>query len=303
MGENDTSLKKATTPKVSIGIPVRNGENFLEEAIKSVLDQTFSDLELIISDNGSTDRTPDICRKYAKRDKRIRFVRYEENIGAVENFNRGFQLSRGEYFKWLAHDDYIHPKFLEKCVKILDKNNSVHLVYSKAMAVNEQGDPIKDYSSDLKLDSDLPRKRLFESICVSHPLMEIFGLIRSSALRKTRLLGKYSSADRVLLAEMALLGKAQRIPEYLIFNRLHPKQHYKVYTTRQARGEWWNPKLKNKITFPHWRLMWEFFKSVKRSSVKGADRRQCYFILIIWIKKHMGYLIRNLFFLDRYWKK
>ena len=91
MGENNTSLKK-TTPKVSIGIPVQNGENFLEEAIKSILDQTFSDLELIISDNGSTDRTPDICRKYAKRDKRIRFVRNEENIGASENFNNLFKL-------------------------------------------------------------------------------------------------------------------------------------------------------------------------------------------------------------------
>jgi len=301
MGENNTSLKK-TTPKVSIGIPVQNGENFLEEAIKSILNQTFSDLELIISDNASTDKTPDICRKYAKRDKRIRYVRNEENIGASENFNNLFKFSKGEYYLSISHDDYFHPDFLKKSVEILDNDKSIHLVHSKTMAVNEKGIPIQDYSSDLDLDSESPSKRLYNSICISHPIMEIFGLIRSSTLRKTTLMGKYTSADRILLAEIALLGKCHIIQEYLFYNRLHKKQHYKIYPTRQERAVWWDPNLKNVKTFPHWRLLLELYRAIKNSPVNGKEKRQCYFILIIWIKKHMGYLIRNLFLLDRNWK-
>ena len=302
MGENNTSLKKKTTPKVSIGIPVQNGENFLEEAIKSILNQTFSDLELIISDNASTDKTPDICRKYAKRDKRIRYVRNEENIGASENFNNLFKFSKGEYYLSVSHDDYFHPDFLKKSVDILDNNKSIHLVHSKTMAVNEKGIPIQDYSSDLDLDSESPSKRLYNSICVSHPIMEIFGLIRSSTLRKTTLMGKYTSADRILLAEIALLGKCHIIQEYLFYNRLHKKQHYNIYPTRQERAVWWDPNLKNVKTFPHWRLLLELYRSIKNSPIKGKEKRQCYFILIIWIKKHIGYLIRNLFLRDRNWK-
>src|SRR5690242_6344650 len=101
-----------TSPKVSIGLPVYNGERFLAEAIDSVLAQTFTDFELIISDNASTDRTPEICKAYAEKDSRIRYYRNEENQGASWNFNRVFELSRGMCFQWLAHDDYIAPGFL-----------------------------------------------------------------------------------------------------------------------------------------------------------------------------------------------
>ena len=294
--------KKQNFPKVTIAIPVQNGERFLEEAIKSVLNQTFTDLELIITDNGSTDKTPEICKKYTLIDERVRFESCKENIGASKNFNKGFRLSQGKYFQWLAHDDYIHPTFIEKAVEILDKYCTINLVYSKTKAVNENRETIQDYSSDVKINSEHPSKRLYESICRSHPLMEVFGLMRSSALKETKLIGNFSSSDRVLLAEMALLGKAELIPEYLFFNRLHPHQHYKVYTTRQTRGEWFDPKLKNKITFPHWRLMWEFIKSVRRSPVKGREKGKCYFVVCIWIRSKLGYLIRNILYLDSQWR-
>jgi glycosyltransferase involved in cell wall biosynthesis len=300
--DDEIPLNTKNNPKVSIGIPVRNGENFLEIAIVSVLNQTFLDLELIISDNNSSDSTPEICKKYAEKDKRVRFVRYDKNVGASENFNRVFKIARGKYFLWLAHDDYIHPEYIEKCVNILEQDDSIHIVYSKALAVDKKGETIKDYSSNLDLDSEIPSVRLFNSICVSHPLMEIFGLMRSSTLRDTRLFGKYSSADRVILAEMALLGKAYQIPEYLFFNRIHEKQHYMTHKTRHERVSWWNPKLKNKKVFPHWRLLWEFFKSIKYSHLKKEDKGQCYFILLLWCRKRMGYLIRNLFLLDKSWK-
>jgi len=112
-------------PKVSIGLPVYNGENYLRNALESILDQTFRDFEVIISDNASTDRTGEICREYAAKDPRIRYCRNDRNLGAAGNFNRAFELSSGEYFKWAAHDDVIERDFLSSCVSVLDEDPSV----------------------------------------------------------------------------------------------------------------------------------------------------------------------------------
>ncbi len=87
-------------PKVSIGLAVYNGEKYLGQAIDSILAQTFTDFELIISDNASTDRTPEICKKYAAQDARIRYHRNPTNIGGANNENQTFRMSRGEYFRW-----------------------------------------------------------------------------------------------------------------------------------------------------------------------------------------------------------
>ena len=96
-------------PTVSIGMPVYNGVPFLNEALDSILAQTYRDFELVISDNASTDETESICRAYAASDPRIRYYRQQENLGAMPNFNRVCELSRGQYFKWAACDDVCSP--------------------------------------------------------------------------------------------------------------------------------------------------------------------------------------------------
>jgi glycosyltransferase involved in cell wall biosynthesis len=111
--------------KVSIGLPVYNGEDFLKYAIDSLLAQTFRDFELIISDNASTDNTPKICQEYVLRDKRIRYIRQNNNMGALWNFNFVLKQSNKEYFIWVSSDDKLHPEFLEKNVGILEKNKNV----------------------------------------------------------------------------------------------------------------------------------------------------------------------------------
>src|SRR3954470_1068595 len=92
-------------PRVSIGLPVYNGQRFLAPAVSSLLAQTFADFELVICDNASTDDTEAICRRFAERDPRVRYHRNEQNVGAAPNFNRALALSTGQYFKWAAHDD------------------------------------------------------------------------------------------------------------------------------------------------------------------------------------------------------
>ena len=99
-------------PRVSIGMPVYNGEKYLEEAIQSILAQTYSDFELVISDNASTDKTQEICLEYAARDSRVRYHRNEKNLGAAPNYNRTFELSTGQYFKWADYDDLLAEEFL-----------------------------------------------------------------------------------------------------------------------------------------------------------------------------------------------
>jgi glycosyltransferase involved in cell wall biosynthesis len=111
--------------KVSIGLPVYNGEDFLKYAIDSLLSQTFRDFELIISDNASTDTTPKICQEYVLRDKRIRYIRQNKNMGALWNFNFVLKQSNKEYFIWVSSDDKLHPEFLQKNIDILEKNKNV----------------------------------------------------------------------------------------------------------------------------------------------------------------------------------
>ena len=129
------------SPRLSIGLPVYNGERYLAEAFDCFLAQSFQDFEIIICDNASTDRTAEICRSYAQRDPRLRYYRNEKNLGAIPNFNRVFELSRSRFFKWAAHDDLYHPRYIETCIRILDENPDVILAHSKTAFVDDRGAP------------------------------------------------------------------------------------------------------------------------------------------------------------------
>ncbi len=113
-----------TTPKVSIGMPVYNGEPFIREALDSLLAQTFTDFDLIISDNASTDGTEAICQEYAAKDKRIRYIRQTENRGATANFQFVLDEAVGEYFMWAAADDRWGELFVEENFNFLTQNFS-----------------------------------------------------------------------------------------------------------------------------------------------------------------------------------
>ena len=110
---NNSMEQKHPIPKVTIGMPVYNGERHIREALNSLLAQSFKDFELIISDNASTDSTGSICREYTHRDERIRYVRQSENRGIVANFQFVLDEARGEYFMWAAHDDVWDARWIE----------------------------------------------------------------------------------------------------------------------------------------------------------------------------------------------
>jgi len=134
-------------PKVSIGMPVYNGEPYIREALDSLLAQTFTDFELIISDNASTDNTESICREYAAKDPRIRYIRQPENRGAIANFKFVLDQARGEYFMWAAHDDRWDSMFIELTSHTLDNDLNVGLAFSDFITKNLITGAIKSYSS------------------------------------------------------------------------------------------------------------------------------------------------------------
>ncbi|HLT70875.1 MAG TPA: glycosyltransferase, partial [Acidimicrobiales bacterium] len=130
-----------TTPRVTVGLPVRNGERHLRAAIESILGQTYGDLELVVSDNASTDATAEICAAYAS-DPRVRYERQPVDIGARENFHLVLSRARGEYFKWAACDDVLAPTFLERCVEALDADPGAVLAAADIEVIDDAGEPL-----------------------------------------------------------------------------------------------------------------------------------------------------------------
>jgi glycosyltransferase involved in cell wall biosynthesis len=283
---------RSDIPRVSVGLPVYNGENFVEQAIDSILRQTFVDFELIISDNASTDATETICRTFAERDRRIRYYRNPKNIGGMPNFNRLVSLARGNYFKWAAHDDLCAPEFLEECVAVLDREPTVVLCHSLTQTIDQHGRVVDQDGPRSRIDSVNPRER-FLDIVMPLTLGSVwffqFGVIRIQALRNSSLQGAYPSADRILLAELALAGRFHQIPKLLFFERRHPDQYSNAVRSRlEGRAaaerlkrllEWHNPGAKHAVAFPECRIVAESARAVLRSNLSWSDRIDCWIAL------------------------
>lgn len=263
------------TPRVSIGLPVYNGEDFLRHALDSLLNQTFTDFELIISDNASTDGTSDICREFAENDPRIRYHRSEVNKGAAWNFNNTFHLSRGDYFKWVAHDDTHHPDFLAKCVEVLDRSPEVVLCFTRTVFIDDEGRELKEYKYRIDLANTPLRKRFFHFVSGGYIVHEIFGVIRADILRKTPLIGGYLGSDLVLLGKLNLYGDFFQVPECLFQHREHENRSMKKPAGAQNFTEWYDSSKSGKFAMPHWRRMYENTLSVLRHPLSPSDKLGC----------------------------
>jgi glycosyltransferase involved in cell wall biosynthesis len=255
-------------------MPVYNGENYLAAALDSILAQTFTDFELIISDNASDDRTEAICRAYAARDSRIQYIRQAENRGAAANYNLVLDIASGEYFKWAAHDDLIAPAFLAKCVEVLDSDPEVVLCHSRVQYVDSNGCNIGSYDpgvlgTDARRPSDRFGGRISTSLC-----KEVFGLIRTEPLRGTVLTGNYVAADQALLAELSLCGRFHIIPEPLFMNREHRLRS--VRTQPYRRLEWFTAQPNESTRFFRWKLFRTFCSLVGKRVPDLSERLRCY---------------------------
>lgn len=252
-------------------MPVYNGEAFLASAVESILTQTLPDFELIISDNASTDGTESICRDFAARDPRIRYYRNDINLGAAQNFNRVFELSSAEYFKWATSDDVSEPRYLQSCVDVLERESDVVLCYGKTKIIDEAGEVLQCYEDGLNLICDSAGGR-FLQLKFNMRLCNAFcGVIRSSALRKTRLIQNHLGSDECLLVELCLMGKFQELPEYLFLRRTHPGSSM-VNKEVDTQLEFYDPKLKGKVVCREWRHLYENLMAVRRAPIRARGK-------------------------------
>ncbi len=268
---DSAASRQAPAPLVSIGVPVFNAERFLARALDSLLGQTFTDLELIISDNASTDGTRAICEDYLRRDKRVRYIRQQTNIGAPRNWNVVAHAARGTFFKWASANDYCSPLLVERSVAVLQADPDVVLCFGQTLLVDEDDKPIALYDRDTAVDDDRPSDR-FARVCSLLALNNLqSGMSRLEVLRRTRMDRLYPSGDMAMTAELALYGRLHMIPELLLYRRqsrgtyttlLRPLEQQRIY----------DPDARAPMRFIRLRRHLDHLVSISRSPLSIAEK-------------------------------
>jgi glycosyltransferase involved in cell wall biosynthesis len=279
-------------PRVSIGLPVYNGQRYLEIALRSLVSQTYGDFELIISDNASTDRTAEICQDFAKVDPRVRYSRNEKNVGANPNFNRVLDLARGEYFRWAAYDDICQPGYLEHCVKALDADRGAVLAHTQTAIIDEAGRTIETTLDSLRalgldpneiddptrqLADPSPVKRFAQVLLHTKWCFEIFALMRTHVLRETGGHGDFYGSDKVILAYMALQGTFIEVPEKLFLRRHHAQQSSMIASAKER--EVWSGVSRPKLFRSQKSCFNGYLGAISRSHLPTGQRWGCYGVI------------------------
>ncbi|MGH3824498.1 MAG: glycosyltransferase family 2 protein [Pseudonocardiaceae bacterium] len=269
-------------PRLSVGLPVYNGQNYLSESLDALLAQSYPEFELIISDNASTDGTEEICRRYAAMDPRIRYIRQSRNIGAAPNHNVVFHEARGKLFKWASHDDLYGRDLLARCVEALDKYPNVVLSHADMAIINGAGEIIQECRYALATDSPHAPER-FRSLLFTDGGDDEYGVIRSEVLRRVHPCASYHHPGRTLIAEIALHGPFHQVHEQLYFRRDHPDRGDRRPTIRAVCANL-DPRRVGHTTV---RLLgdyvWGYVRAIRHAPLSAADQRRCYRYLLQWM--------------------
>jgi glycosyltransferase involved in cell wall biosynthesis len=274
-----------TTPTLSIGLPVYNGERYLAEAFEALLAQTYTDFELIVSDNASSDGTGAICRAYAERDDRVRYLRQPTNIGVDPNHHLLLEHARGRYFKWAAHDDLYHPELLRRCVEALEAHPDAVLAHAADAAIDEDGAVISELPYSVDSSNPRPSARLRSLLYVDNG-NDDYGVMRTDVVRRIAPYGSggYGS-DRVFVAAMLLQGPFHHVPEILYYRREHPERARRASKTDRARV--YDPKRTSRLRYPAIRLHAEyvtaFVAAIWRAPLTSAERLRCWGEVAGWL--------------------
>ena len=252
-------------PRVTIGVPVYNGERFLQQCLDSLLAQTYRDFVLVISDNASTDRTQEICEAYVKADPRVRYHRNPVNLGMYGNFNRVLELVGTPYVKLANADDFWAPAMLADAMAEMERDASLALCHPRVVLVDENGREIRRYDRPLHLvedDAALRFRRLLTEIGLVNQLM---GVMRMDAVRSMLPFMPYPPADTVFLAELSLYGKIMELPKFQYFRRFHEEssswdRKSDAHQIKRVSGAG-----TRRVHLPTWKYHWGLVHRVLRS--------------------------------------
>jgi glycosyltransferase involved in cell wall biosynthesis len=266
---------------VTVGVPIYNGERYLADTLRSILAQTFTNFELVLSDNASTDATQAICEDVARADPRVRYIRQPRNIGAPRNYNALVALARGRYFKWSSCNDLIEPQYLAACVPILEARPDVVLVYPRTRYFDAGTGSVRDHVDGLDIQGDDPveRYRQCDRRLWSNNVMN--GVIRADALRSSTLHWDYISSDMELVVELALYGKFVEVPQPLFYRRTEAAARYDA-----ARHRLYYPHQRNALGA--WQSVQQMVAAVNRAPLSFSDRLRLYDYLArrVWWRRN-----------------
>lgn len=274
----------STAPRLSIALPVYNGENYVAESLDALLGQSFTDFELIISDNASTDSTADICRRYQKQDSRVRYFRQPQNIGLAPNVNFLVSQAKGELYKEASHDDLYAYNLLETCIAALDEYPAVILAHSWTAKVDSSGSVTQAYEYPLTTATQRAPER-FRSVLLDSGGDDCYGVMRMDVRRRIAPMGSHHRSDRTFTAELVLHGPFYQVPDWLYFRREHSGQNSRATMRRRCANM--DPRRADPWRHPALRLygeyVWAYVSAIRRAPLSPADRRQCYLHLAEWL--------------------
>ncbi len=283
--------------RVSIGMPVFNSEQHLHAAVASILNQTFSDFELVVSDNASTDTTAEIVRDYARRDARVRYIRQSQNIGAPANWNFVVGEAHGTYFKWASGNDVVPPTMLARCVEVMDREREVVLTYGHTQLIDDAGNALNIYPDDIEVRAPRASERfarVYSGLAMNNAQC---GLIRLKTLRNTRLDRPYPAGDMVLMAELALLGHFVLLPEVLLQRRTSERSSSAKLSATEL-SEFFDPgrRARDAEGYLAWRKHLDYLRtsiatpnpwSERLAALRHALRH------MVWARAHLGAELRR----------
>jgi glycosyltransferase involved in cell wall biosynthesis len=218
-------MTRSDPPKVTVFIPVYNREQYIGAAINSILAQTFTNYELLLIDDGSTDRSVELMRSYT--DPRVRVVCNESNLGIPRTRNKGLQLARGEYIALLDSDDFAYPERLQKQVAFLDSHPGYAEVGSWSRAMDEQGRPLQKIKRQPVWPEEVQAQLLFRCCLSNRSIMA-----RTAILQEYGYRNDYPRCqDYELHVRLTQRYKLGNLPQVLVLGRVHPEQ-----ITRQTTG-------------------------------------------------------------------
>lgn len=215
--------KTSPDTMVSIGMPVYNGSQFIRKALDSLLDQTHTNFELIISDNQSTDNTEIIVQEYVKKDNRIKYIKRKKNEGAISNLNKVFKIANYDYFMWASHDDFWSKDFIELCLDGFNSNNNIVLstVISSIVDSNSEDEIATDYGLDTTNINSIKKFIAYRKYLRTFPGADciFYGLFDRRALLKVMPMQNVVASDHLLLSKLSINGDFYRVPKNLFYKR------------------------------------------------------------------------------------
>jgi glycosyltransferase involved in cell wall biosynthesis len=277
---------------VTVGLPVYNGEDLLASAIDSLLAQTFTDFELVISDNASTDGTEALCREYAARDPRVRYHRAPVNRGSSWNHNHLVDEATGKYFKWGAHDDVYDPELLERCVEALEADPGVVLAHSLVDDIDLDGNVIGKHEYPFRTDHPSPSVR-YRDLLMLPGGHDLYGIVRTEVMQAVPPIGTFHHyAERPKVASIALHGRFHQVQRVLFHHREYPGSEQRSYTTSRAIAPILDPRRANPLLHPTARLHAEyvamFVKGIRTAPLTSSERNKAYLALGSWLAARAG---------------